>query len=174
MSNQLITKTYNDLTFTFRADGYFNMTKAAQHFGKKLSHFQDSAETTEYLDALSGLTGLAPRNSGSKVGGLPHNHRTSALVVVVPGNRYIADRGTWAHPKLAIFFARWLDVRFAVWCDAMIEDILKGNAERQWLGVLRSSRKFFLDVRAAVTGQPTFPPKMSAPSTKKATWLIPR
>ena len=68
MSNQLITKTYNDLTFTFRADGYFNMTKAAQHFGKKLSHFQDSAETTEYLDALSGLTGLAPRNSGSKVG----------------------------------------------------------------------------------------------------------
>lgn len=28
-----------------------------------------------------------------------------------------------------MFFARWLDVRFAVWCDAMIEDILKGRAE---------------------------------------------
>lgn len=26
--------------------------------------------------------------------------------------------GTWAHPKLAVFFARWLDVRFSVWCDA--------------------------------------------------------
>jgi hypothetical protein len=28
-----------------------------------------------------------------------------------------------------VFCARWLDVRFAVWCDAMIEDILKGKAE---------------------------------------------
>jgi hypothetical protein len=28
-----------------------------------------------------------------------------------------------------VFFARWLDVRFAVWCDAVIEDILKGSAE---------------------------------------------
>lgn len=37
--------------------------------------------------------------------------------------------GTWAHPKLAVFFARWLDVRFAVWCDAVIEDILKGVAQ---------------------------------------------
>ncbi|WP_079550844.1 KilA-N domain-containing protein [Vreelandella subglaciescola] len=25
--------------------------------------------------------------------------------------------GTWAHPKLAVFFARWLDVRFSVACD---------------------------------------------------------
>lgn len=37
--------------------------------------------------------------------------------------------GTWAHPKLAVFFARWLDVRFAVACDAMIEDILTGAAK---------------------------------------------
>lgn len=28
--------------------------------------------------------------------------------------------GTLLHPKLAVFFARWLDVRFAVWCDLMI------------------------------------------------------
>ncbi|MBT3066112.1 KilA-N domain-containing protein [Rhodoferax sp. U11-2br] len=28
-----------------------------------------------------------------------------------------------------MFFARWLDVRFAVWCDSMIDDMLKGNAE---------------------------------------------
>lgn len=27
---------------------------------------------------------------------------------------------TYLHPKLAVFFARWLDVRFAVWCDLMI------------------------------------------------------
>lgn len=37
--------------------------------------------------------------------------------------------GTLAHPKLAVFFARWLDVRFSVWCNAVIEDILKGTAK---------------------------------------------
>ena len=89
--------------------------------------------TIEYVDALS-RTGKFP--------GLE-------IVQAIPGNRYIAARGTWAHPKLAIFFARWLDVRFAVWCDAMIEDILKGNA-----GGLRTCRKFFLDVRPE--DKPTF------------------
>lgn len=43
------------------------------------------------------------------------------------GNR--AQVGSWAHPKRAVFFARWLGVRFAVWCDAMIDDILKGRAQ---------------------------------------------
>lgn len=28
-----------------------------------------------------------------------------------------------------MFFARWLDVRFAVACDAMIDDILRGKAD---------------------------------------------
>ena len=37
--------------------------------------------------------------------------------------------GTWGHPKLAVFFARWLDVKFGIWCDAMIEDSLKGAAK---------------------------------------------
>lgn len=37
--------------------------------------------------------------------------------------------GTWAHPKLAVFFARWLDTKFAVWCDTVIDDILRGKAE---------------------------------------------
>ena len=107
MSNQLITKTYKDLTFTFRADGYFNMTKAAACFGKRLDSFMKSPETKEYIDALASI----------------HTNRGSCETKRGNGG------GTWAHPKLAIFFARWLDVRFAVWCDAMIEDILKGNAE---------------------------------------------
>jgi hypothetical protein len=105
--NQLITRNYNDLTFTFRDDGYFNMTKAANAFGKRLQDFMDNKETTEYMDALT--------------------HANQGELTFAKAGRY---GGTWAHPKLAIFFARWLDVRFAVWCDAMIEDILKGNAEQ--------------------------------------------
>ena len=35
--------------------------------------------------------------------------------------------GTWFNPKLAVPFARWLDVDFAIWCDDQIESIIKGN-----------------------------------------------
>jgi hypothetical protein len=71
----------------------------------------DNQETKAYVEELARLT----------------HSKESELSVARPG-RY---GGTWAHPKLAVFFARWLDVRFAVWCDAMIEDILKGAAARQ-------------------------------------------
>jgi hypothetical protein len=91
MSNQLITKTYNDLTFTFRADGYFNMTKAAQCFGKQLQHFWNSPDTLVYMDAVSKTS------------------KSDELVETKRGN----GGGTWAHPKLAIFFARWLELEAA-------------------------------------------------------------
>lgn len=94
------------------------MTKAAQHYGKRLDDFLRNKETKEYIDALK--LALAPAHS-----------RDLEVTVAVPGNRYVADRGTWAHPKLAVFFARWLDVRFAVWCDLMVDEILRGRVEVQ-------------------------------------------
>lgn len=108
---QLITKEYQGMSFTFRADGYFNMTKAAQTFGKRLDNFFANDETCEYLDALSALTPDIP------------------VVKVQKGNGKSPQVGTFAHPKLALYFARWLDVRFAVWCDAVIEDILTKKAD---------------------------------------------
>ncbi|MRD73922.1 hypothetical protein GH865_11790 [Rhodocyclus tenuis] len=78
------------------------MTKAAKAFGKFLPNFTRSAETKEYVRALSAALG-APVE----------------ITVAVPGNQYTPSAGTWCHPKLAVFFARWLDVRFAVWCDLM-------------------------------------------------------
>jgi hypothetical protein len=35
--------------------------------------------------------------------------------------------GTWFHPDLAIHFARWLDIRFSIWCDRQIREILAGS-----------------------------------------------
>lgn len=103
----IITKTFNNVPFVFREDGWFNMTKAAQHFGKLVPKFLELPSTKEYIDALR------------------ENIQESDVYTAHRGRH----GGTWAHPKLAVFFARWLDVRFAVWCDAMIEDILKGKAE---------------------------------------------
>lgn len=97
MTSALITKTYNDAPFVFREDGWFNMTKAAQHFGKDLQSFIRMDDTRDYVAALQA------------------NSVSGTEYLIANRGRY---GGTWAHPKLAVFFARWLDVKFAVWCDA--------------------------------------------------------
>ncbi|CDN87052.1 KilA-N domain protein [Hydrogenophaga intermedia] len=107
-STALITRDYNGVAFQFRADGWFNMTKAAQHFGKDVRKFFANQETQEYLLALAAN---APKSA--------------QFIEARRGN----GGGTWGHPKVAVPFSRWLDVRFSVWCDAMIEDIIKGAAE---------------------------------------------
>ncbi|WAE63601.1 KilA-N domain-containing protein [Stutzerimonas sp. R40042] len=102
----LITREYQGQSFVFRDDGYFNMTKAAQAYGKETKEFLRLPSTIEYIEALE------------KVGN---------------SHVYEAGRGrsggTWAYPKLAVAFARWLDVKFAVFCNMVIDDILRGKAE---------------------------------------------
>jgi len=110
MSKQLITREYNGNVFTFREDGYFNMTDAAKKFGKDLSNFMRSPETVEYVEALTQTV----------------KSTDCPIVQAFRGGR---TPGTWGHPKLAVFFARWLDVKFAVFCDMVIDDILNKNAE---------------------------------------------
>lgn len=102
----LITKDWQGKTFTFREDGYFNMTKAAKEFGKNLSNFKSSAETLAFCHEIA-------------------KAMNSISLTEVTKGRYGA---TWGHPKLAVKFACWLDVRFEVACMLMIEDILKGSA----------------------------------------------
>jgi hypothetical protein len=37
--------------------------------------------------------------------------------------------GTWLHPKLAVAFARWCDIDFALWCDEQIEALISSGRE---------------------------------------------
>ncbi len=94
----LITKEWDNKTFLFREDGYFNMTKAAQAFGKDVREFFKLKSTSEYTEELAGLM------------------RGNPLIKVQRGSGKLPQVGTWGHPKLAVFFARWLNVRFAVAC----------------------------------------------------------
>ncbi|QNI03071.1 KilA-N domain-containing protein [Halomonas sp. SH5A2] len=71
------------------------MTKAAKEFGKRHANFLANTETQNYVNELEAVTGIPDTD----------------LVQAIKGGR---APGTWAHPKLAVFFARWLDVRFAV------------------------------------------------------------
>jgi phage antirepressor YoqD-like protein len=114
--NVVTEREFNGMNFKFREDGYFNMTHAAKNFGKQMTNFWNHSETPKYMAALEvGISSTLGANNLN-------------LVEVIHGNRYIADRGTWAHPKLAVFFARWLDVKFAVFCDMTIDDLMHGHS----------------------------------------------
>ena len=70
-----------------------------------------NAETQEYIAALGERTDT--RKSGYV--------KTSRATIANGG-------GTWLHPKLAVVFARWLSVRFAVWCDEQIDRIIRAQS----------------------------------------------
>lgn len=109
-AHAIVTREFESKAFQFRDDGWFNMTKAAKAFGKRLDHFMANAETQAYLSALKAIPGMSGIDP----------------VQAVRGGK---AQGTYAHPKLAVFFARWLSLEFAVWCDMAIDDILRGRAE---------------------------------------------
>lgn len=96
----------------FDGDAWFNATSAAVRFGKSPHEWLRLPSTQEYLAALS-----------ARYGKIPH----------VRTSRARADRGggTWLHPKLAVRFAQWLDVRFAIWCDEQIDGLLRGTHPHQ-------------------------------------------
>lgn len=109
---QSIIKTYQteDLTVEvpFRGDAFFNATVVAKAFGKQPSDWLRSDETKTYIAAIRGNLGL----------------EQNQLVIVKNGGN---SPGTWLHPKLAVVFARWCNVDFAVWCDMQIDSILRGE-----------------------------------------------
>ncbi len=127
------------------------MTKAAKYFGKQLQHFWTNADTAEYVVALAvaihrDSDDLNIKDADRRL--FDYFRSQHALGVRVDVSTGDAKRilplvldarrgsganggGTWAHPKLAVFFARWLDVRFAVWCDLMVDEILRGRVEVQ-------------------------------------------
>lgn len=109
---------FGNVAVSFRNDGYLNATAIATHFGKQPRDYLKTEQTQQYIAALAEYL-----SSKTKV--LVEENQ---LVVVKNGGN---ARGTWLHPKLAIHFARWLDPRFAVWCDEQIEQILSGSLKSQ-------------------------------------------
>jgi len=101
----IIAAEYEGIIVSFTGDGWFNATAPAAHFGKAPHEWLRLPATHDYLAALERKYGKIPYSKTKR------------------GN----DGGTWMHPKLAVPFARWLDVDFAVWCDEQIDHILRGG-----------------------------------------------
>ncbi|KAA8560592.1 hypothetical protein FX985_00642 [Pseudomonas extremaustralis] len=108
--SQIIPFHYENEPVRFNSSGWINATDAAKRFGKRVDHWLANSETQQYLAALA--EALNTRNSGD-------------LIYAQRGR----NGGTWLHPKLAVGFARWLDVKFAVWCDMHIDALLRGEPD---------------------------------------------
>lgn len=105
--SDLINAEYQGVTYTFRGDGWFDATLVAKRYGKLPNEWLRLDETSAYIEAL---------NTMSNAGQNRIWHKTKRG----------ASGGTWLHPKLAVRFAQWLDINFAVWCDMQIDEILRG------------------------------------------------
>lgn len=133
---QLITATYREgITASFTDDGWLNATALADHFGKRPVDWLRLDSTKDYIAALTrhlerseeSSLRLNTRNRGDlSRGEASLRSEECSLLKVKRGGRGKSDV-TWFHPKLAIPFARWLDVDFAIWCDLQIDAILRGQ-----------------------------------------------
>lgn len=117
MNTSIQTLSFQNFPVSFRADGYLNATEIAQSFGKVAKDYLKTERTQEYIAAL-----IEFLSDGNKI------LSQSDLVIIKKGNSKNFTQGTWLHPKLAIDFARWLNPKFAVWCDMQIEKILHSNS----------------------------------------------
>lgn len=119
---------YQDFSVFFTEDGWLNATRIAEQYGKRVDHYLANAETREYIAALNFDANENTRDSGylkiGKSGISPHlKARETAYIKTKRGK----NGGTWLHPELAVHFGRWLDVRFAIWCDRNIRALLSGT-----------------------------------------------
>lgn len=133
MSN-IVQTSYNDIAVSFTEDGWINATAVAEKFGKRVDNWLANQETKDYIEALADFHDHATEREPNtrKVGDsntLKVRDVHTRKVRYVKTSKARADRGggTWLHPDLAVSFGRWLDVRFAVWCDQHIKQFLSGT-----------------------------------------------
>ena len=112
--NQVQSFNFGNIAVSFRTDGFLNATVIASHFGKQARDYLKTEQTQQYITALAEFLSVKTKILTKE----------NQIVIVKRGG---SEQGTWLHPKLAIHFARWLDPKFAVWCDEQIEALLNGK-----------------------------------------------
>lgn len=104
---KLIKADFDGHVMQFNDAGWFNATIAASKFGKDAYEWTRLPSSIEYVEALERKHGKIPYLETKKG----------------------RNGGTWLHPKLAVAFARWLNIDFAIWCDEQIDHIIHGSQQ---------------------------------------------
>lgn len=139
--SKLIQANFDGQAMQFNDDGWFNATAAAARYNKNTTFWLRQRDTVEYISALCAHKGIS--DFLEQFNKIKHLDGTSAasqakLLRLVKQTGFVKTKsgsqeiggGTWLHPKLAVVFARWLDVNFAIWCDEQIDIIIRGTPEQ--------------------------------------------
>lgn len=103
---------YDDTRITFKRSDrsvMINATQMSKPFGKRPNDWLNLPTTTSFLEVLS-----ITRLSG--------NGDYQAVITQKGGTK--GGGGTWMHEDAAIEFARWLDPRFAIWCNDRVKELM--------------------------------------------------
>lgn len=101
-----------------RSTGYCNLNDIAKTFGKRVDNWMRLKSTKDLIAAFESDPAYAgiPPFIASKGGRNEHpSHLRDAT----------SDRGTWAHPDIAIDFAAWCDTGFRLWMYRQIRHLLQ-------------------------------------------------
>lgn len=88
-------------------DVMVNATEMAKSFGKKPAKWLELPSTISLLDVLRCVRKF---------------HTSMAQTVM---GTPTTGGGTWMHEDVALEFARWLNPRFAIWCNDRIKELVK-------------------------------------------------
>lgn len=110
MENSLIRVfEYEGTPITFNhGENMVNATDMAKKFGKTTKDWLRTNTTKEFINELSSVRHILPTD----------------LVKVVQGGTPELQ-GTWMHEDVAIEFARWLNPKFAIWCNDRIKELAR-------------------------------------------------
>lgn len=134
----ILKREFHSQIYSFNADGWFNATEAAKRFQAEPVEWLRQRDTVTYIAALAKhffKSDFLPELN--KIKGLDGSSAKSRRLVLdlVKRTGLVKTKagapenggGTWMHPKLAVPFARWLNIDFAVWCDLQIDAIIRSG-----------------------------------------------
>jgi hypothetical protein len=121
-----------------RSNRYVRLNEMAEVYGKRIDHWLENKSTKEYLTAfrldpvyrgyepIIAVRGGNTRNSGERTETPSQSGNRTDPSNSGYRSRLIPEgvQGTWAHPDIAIEFARWCDPVFGLWCNRQIRYLL--------------------------------------------------
>ena len=105
-----LTHNYNGYTISQESDGYTSLTDMAKAAGKLVADYLKTDSSQAYFQGLSD----------------DMNIPISSLIRIVQGKG--KNQGTWAHPEIAIDFAKWCNVSFRIWANRTLRGVIEGTA----------------------------------------------
>lgn len=117
---------YNGTRIEFRAGEHMmlNATEMAANFGnsKRPQFWLKLQSTQEFLTEIIKARNIALADK-ERIG-FKFLSSYGGLVITQRGG---CNPGTWMHEDVAIEFARWLNPKFAIWCNDRIKEILRAR-----------------------------------------------